>query len=104
VSSKSKLSTTGAFIVYPAFRIRGIERKPGPVRHFYLLIGSKITPAGRYGPGYSCAKAGFEFREQIVYFDESDYQAQIAALSPSRRVPLLIDEGFKIWDSLAICE
>jgi glutathione S-transferase len=49
-------------------------------------------------------KAGFEFREQIVYFDESDYQAQIAALSPSRRVPLLTDGGVKIWDSLAICE
>ncbi len=25
-------------------------------------------------------------------------------ISPSRRVPLLIDDGVKIWDSLAICE
>ena len=49
-------------------------------------------------------KAAFHFTEQIVYFDASDYQAQIAALSPSRRVPLLIDVGFKIWDSLSICE
>jgi glutathione S-transferase len=46
----------------------------------------------------------FEFTEQIVHFDAGGYQAQIAALSPSRRVPLLIDEGVKIWDSLAICE
>jgi glutathione S-transferase len=49
-------------------------------------------------------KAAFKFTEQIVHFDASGYQAQIAALSPSRRVPLLIDDGVKIWDSLAICE
>jgi len=69
-----------------------------------LLIGSKNYSSWSLRPWLFLRKAGFEFREQIVYFDESDYQAQIAALSPSRRVPLLIDEGFKIWDSLAICE
>jgi glutathione S-transferase len=69
-----------------------------------LLIGSKNYSSWSLRPWLFLRKAGFKFREQIVYFDESDYQAQIAALSPSRRVPLLIDEGFKIWDSLAICE
>ncbi|MEA3158706.1 MAG: glutathione S-transferase [Gammaproteobacteria bacterium] len=69
-----------------------------------LLIGSKNYSSWSLRPWLFLRKAGFEFREQIVYFDESDYQAQLAALSPSRRVPLLIAEGFKIWDSLAICE
>jgi glutathione S-transferase len=69
-----------------------------------LLIGSKNYSSWSLRPWLFLRKAGFEFREQIVYFDESDYQAQIAALSPSRRVPLLIDGGVKIWDSLAICE
>lgn len=69
-----------------------------------LLIGSKNYSSWSLRPWLFLRKAGFEFREQIVYFDESDYQAQIAALSPSRRVPLLIDCGVKIWDSLAICE
>lgn len=70
-----------------------------------LLIGSKNYSSWSLRPWLFLRKAGFEFREQLIYFDDSDYQAQIAALSPSRRVPLLIDgAGVKIWDSLAICE
>jgi glutathione S-transferase len=69
-----------------------------------LLIGSKNYSSWSLRPWLFSTKAGFKFREQLVYFDASDYQAQIAALSPSRRVPLLIDGGVKIWDSLAICE
>src|ERR1700733_7673160 len=69
-----------------------------------LLIGSKNYSSWSLRPWIFLRKAAFEFTEQIVHFDESGYQAQIAALSPSRRVPLLIDAGVKIWDSLAICE
>jgi glutathione S-transferase len=69
-----------------------------------LLIGSKNYSSWSLRPWLFLRKAGFEFTEQIVYFDASDYQVQIAQLSPSRRVPLLIDSGLKIWDSLAICE
>jgi glutathione S-transferase len=69
-----------------------------------LLIGSKNYSSWSLRPWLFSRKAGFKFREQLVYFDDGDYQAQIAALSPSRRVPLLVDGGLKIWDSLAICE
>ncbi len=69
-----------------------------------LLIGSKNYSSWSLRPWVFLRKAAFEFTEQIVHFDESGYQARIAALSPSKRVPLLIDDGVKIWDSLAICE
>ena len=69
-----------------------------------LVIGSKNYSSWSLRSWIFLRKAAFEFTEQIVYFDASGYQAQIAAVSPSRRVPLLIDGGFKIWDSLAICE
>ncbi len=69
-----------------------------------LLIGSKNYSSWSLRPWLLLRKVAWEFTEQIVHFDEIDYQAQIAALSPSRRVPLLIEAGFKIWDSLAICE
>src|SRR6202451_4787012 len=69
-----------------------------------LLIGSKNYSSWSLRSWLFLRKAAFKFTEQIVHFDASDYQAQIAALSPSRRVPLLIDDGVKIWDSLAICE
>src|ERR1700728_1176784 len=105
VSSKSKLKTTGAFIVYTRpVRIRGMSENLVQYGTSTLLIGSKNYSSWSLRPWLFLRKAGFEFREQIVYFDESDYQAQIAALSPSRRVPMLIDGGVKIWDSLAICE
>jgi glutathione S-transferase len=69
-----------------------------------LLIGSKNYSSWSLRPWLFLRKAGYAFQEQLVYFDEPDYQAQIAALSPSSRVPLLIASGMKIWDSLAICE
>ncbi|HTC37896.1 MAG TPA: glutathione S-transferase family protein [Steroidobacteraceae bacterium] len=69
-----------------------------------LLIGSKNYSSWSLRPWLFLRKAAFRFTEQIIHFDQGDYQAQIAALSPSRRVPLLIDDSVKIWDSLAICE
>jgi glutathione S-transferase len=68
------------------------------------LIGSKNYSSWSLRPWLFLRKVAFQFVEQIVHFDGADYQAQIAALSPSKRVPLLIDDGVKIWDSLAICE
>jgi glutathione S-transferase len=69
-----------------------------------LLIGNKNYSSWSLRPWIFLRKTDFKFEEQIVFLDEGDYQAQIAALSPSGRVPLLIDGGVKIWDSLAICE
>lgn len=69
-----------------------------------LLIGSKNYSSWSLRPWIFLRKTACKFTEQIVHFDENGYQARIAALSPSRRVPLLTDAGVKIWDSLAICE
>ena len=69
-----------------------------------LVLGSKNYSSWSLRPWLFSRQAGFEFREQLIYFGAPGYQSQIAALSPSRRVPLLIDGGVKIWDSLAICE
>ena len=69
-----------------------------------LLIGSKNYSSWSLRPWLFLRKVAFRFEEQIVYLDADDYRQQIAALSPSGRVPLLIQDGVKIWDSLAICE
>ena len=69
-----------------------------------LVIGSKNYSSWSLRPWLLSRKAGFEFEERLIYFDAPDYQAQIAAWSPSRRVPLLVLPGRSIWDSLAICE
>jgi len=69
-----------------------------------LVVGSKNYSSWSLRPWLFLRKVGIDFREQVIPFDAGDYQAQIAALSPSRRVPLLIAGPVKIWDSLAICE
>ncbi|HEX3396751.1 MAG TPA: glutathione S-transferase family protein [Steroidobacteraceae bacterium] len=69
-----------------------------------LLIGSKNYSSWSLRPWAFLRKVDFPFAEQIVHFDESGYQARIAALSPSKRVPALMVGGVTIWDSLAICE
>ena len=69
-----------------------------------LVIGSKNYSSWSLRPWLFLTKVGIEFSERIIHFNAPDYQAQIAAVSPSRRVPLLIMGGNRIWDSLAICE
>jgi glutathione S-transferase len=69
-----------------------------------LVIGSKNYSSWSLRPWLFLTKVGIDFSERIIHFDAPDYQAQIAAVSPSRRVPLLIMGGNRIWDSLAICE
>ena len=69
-----------------------------------LVIGSKNYSSWSLRPWLFLRKVGLEFQERVVRFDAPDYRAQIAAHSPSARVPLLIDGELKIWDSLAICE
>jgi glutathione S-transferase len=69
-----------------------------------LVIGSKNYSSWSLRPWLFLRKVGFEFQERVIHFDAADYRAQIAAFSPSARVPLLIDGELKIWDSLAICE
>jgi glutathione S-transferase len=75
-----------------------------PASQRLLVIGSKNYSSWSLRPWLFLRKVGFEFEERLVYFDAPDYRAQIAAYSPSARVPLLIEGDLKIWDSLAICE
>lgn len=81
-----------------------MSKPPRCANHTPLLVmGSKNYSSWSLRPWVFLRKVGFDFREHVIHFDAPDYRAQIAAISPSRRVPLLVD-GVKIHDSLAICE
>jgi glutathione S-transferase len=69
-----------------------------------LVLGSKNYSSWSLRPWLFLRKVGFEFTERVIAFDADDYRHQIAAVSPTGRVPLLILGDNKIWDSLAICE
>jgi glutathione S-transferase len=69
-----------------------------------LVLGSKNYSSWSLRPWLFLRKVGFEFTERVIAFDAPGYQREIAQISPSGRVPLLILGDNKIWDSLAICE
>ncbi|WP_230371409.1 glutathione S-transferase N-terminal domain-containing protein [Paludibacterium denitrificans] len=44
------------------------------------------------------------FLEQLIPLFQPETKARIQAISPSGKVPVLLDNQQRIWDTLAICE
>lgn len=73
-----------------------------------LFIGNKNYSSWSMRPWVLMHQMGIEFEEVPVRFDSfedgSEFKRRIGSVSPVRKVPALVDDGFVVWDSLAICE
>jgi glutathione S-transferase len=73
-----------------------------------LYIGNKNYSSWSMRSGVLLAAFGIPFEEVKLRFDFSEGSAwsrTIAALTPTKRVPVLDeDDGFTVWDTLAITE
>jgi glutathione S-transferase len=73
-----------------------------------LYIGNKNYSSWSMRPWVLLKQAGIPFEEVMVRFDaltgDSKFKRTIEAINPGGRVPVLVDEGLAIWDSLAIAE
>jgi len=73
-----------------------------------LYIGNKNYSSWSMRPWVALKQAGIPFEEVMVRFDSFDagsaFKATVLPLNPNGRVPVLVDDGFPVWDSLAICE
>jgi len=69
-----------------------------------LVIGNKHYSSWSLRPWLLLKQFGVPFEERRLPLDTPEFSAEIKALSPSRRVPVLHDDALVIWDSLAICE
>jgi len=69
-----------------------------------LCIGDKRYSSWSLRPWLALRHAGIAFREEVIRLNRPDTQEKLRALSPSGRVPVLIEGDLRIWDSLAICE
>ena len=74
-----------------------------------LLIGNKNYSSWSMRPWVMLTQFDIPFEEVLVRFDsfapDSKFKATIGALSPVGKVPLLVeDDGFVVWDTLAIAE
>ena len=73
-----------------------------------LYIGNKNYSSWSMRPWVLLRQAGITFEEVPVRFDSFDANSQfkrrLKAVSPTVKVPVLVDGGVTVWDSLAIAE
>jgi glutathione S-transferase len=73
-----------------------------------LYIGNKNYSSWSMRPWVLLTQGGIPFEEMMVRFDSFDAQSRfksvVAAINPVGKVPVLVDDGFAVWDTLAIAE
>lgn len=74
-----------------------------------LLIGNKNYSSWSMRPWVLLTQFDIPFEEVMARFDsfapDSTFKATVAAASPAGKVPILVeDDGFSVWDTLAIAE
>jgi glutathione S-transferase len=73
-----------------------------------LYIGNKNYSSWSMRPWVLLTQAGIPFEERMLRFDSFDanskFKADVMRLNPVGKVPVLVDDGFAIWDTLAIAE
>ena len=69
-----------------------------------LIIGNKNYSSWSFRPWIAMKVAGIAFEEKVVPLFEPGSREQILQYSPAGKVPVLVDGGQRIWESLAILE
>lgn len=73
-----------------------------------LYIGNKNYSSWSMRPWVLLKQAGIEFEEVKVLFDSfdpgSNFKVALDGVTPAAKVPVLLDDDFAVWDTLAIAE
>jgi glutathione S-transferase len=69
-----------------------------------LVIGNKNYSSWSLRPWIAMTVAGIPFEEEVVPLHTPEFKQRVGALSPTGKVPVLIDGEVRIWESLAILE
>ena len=69
-----------------------------------LVIGNKNYSSWSLRPWLALRHAGIPFDERLLLLCGEDWKEAIAAVSPSRRVPVLLHGERTVWETLAILE
>ena len=73
-----------------------------------LYIGNKNYSSWSMRAWVLPKQAGIDFDEVMVRFDSFDggsaFKQTIESVSPAGRVPVLVDDGLAVWETLAIAE
>ena len=72
-----------------------------------LVIGNKNYSSWSMRPWVLMKQLGLPFEEHKLRFDfapHSAFRRELALFTPAGRVPVLLDDDFAVWDTLAIIE
>jgi glutathione S-transferase len=69
-----------------------------------LVIGNKNYSSWSMRPWIAMKVLGIQFQEKYIPLYGPGAKEQILLESPAGKVPILIDGGMRVWDSLAILE
>lgn len=69
-----------------------------------LYIGNKNYSSWSFRPWIALEGCGIAFEEVLIPFDFPAGNPNIREVSPTGKVPMLVHDGFKVWESLAIIE
>ncbi len=73
-----------------------------------LYIGNKNYSSWSMRPGVLMRELGLPFEEKLLRFDSfkagSAFARAVAGLGAAGKVPVLVDDGLVVWDTLAIIE
>lgn len=70
----------------------------------HLITGNKNFSPSSLRPWLLLQETGIPFTEIAIDLFRSDSAEKLGMYSPSLKVPVLIHDGIKVWDSLPICE
>ena len=69
-----------------------------------LIIGNKNYSSWSFRPWLAMKVAGIAFEETVISLEAADFKTRVKAASSAGRVPVLVDCGVVVWESLAILE
>jgi glutathione S-transferase len=69
-----------------------------------LIIGNKNYSSWSMRPWIAMKVAGVPFEETVISLDATDFKTRVGAVSGTGKVPVLIDNDVRVWESLAILE
>ena len=72
-----------------------------------LYIGNKNYSSWSMRPWVLMRQLGIPFQEiplRLDFSEGSAFRRAVARVSPAGKVPVLVDDGFAVWDTLAIAE
>jgi glutathione S-transferase len=69
-----------------------------------LIIGNKNYSSWSLRPWLLLAAVDLPFEEERIPLSIEGFKARIEKHSAAGKVPVLLDNGLEVWDSLAICE